>query len=178
MHLEPRDAERHHDIRRGVRLGKQILDLFARADVPIGYAGRAHLILRALGQSPALTHGLHDLERALFGHPALNQIQHDIVAAADGLGDGRGLGKNQVAGVSQPHIGAMREARKADERVKFCRLRLLQHPPRKAGAKFRDGARANWAQDRVILIAQDFAGGEDGHGVLIVERNLLRVHAR
>ena len=28
---------------------------------------------------------LHDLERSLFGHPAFDEVQHDIVAAADGV---------------------------------------------------------------------------------------------
>ena len=94
MHLEPRNAEGHHDIRRRVGLREEILDLFARADVPFRHAGGLHLLLRAVGQTSALSDGLHDLERPLFGHAALDEIQHDIVAAADGVVDGGGLGQN------------------------------------------------------------------------------------
>ena len=94
VHLEPRDAEGHHDIRRRVGLREKVLDLLARADVPFRDACGLHLLLRAVGQTAALSDGLHDLERPLFGHPAFDEVQHDIVAAADGVVDGGGLGQD------------------------------------------------------------------------------------
>ena len=107
MHLEPRDAKRHHDVCRRVRLREQILDLLAGADVPVRHAGRLHLLLRALGQAASLTDGLHDLERPLFRHTALDEIEHDVVTAADGVVDAGGLGEDEVARVAEPHVRAV-----------------------------------------------------------------------
>ena len=177
VHLEPRDAEGHHDIRRRVGLREKILDLLAGADVPFRHACGLHFLLRAVGQTSALSDGLHDLERPLFGHPAFDEVQHDIVAAADGVVDGGGLGQDQIARVAQPHVRAVGEAGQADERVEFCRLRLLQHSAREARAEFRDGDGADRPQNGVVFIAQHLAGREDRHGILIVERDFLRVDA-
>ncbi len=48
---------------------------------------------------------------------------------------------------------------------------------REAGAEFRDGDGADRPQNGVVFIAQHLAGREDRHGILIVERDFLRVDA-
>ena len=72
MDLEPRDAEGHHNIRRCVCFREEVFDLFTRTDVPLRNARGLHLVLRALGKPAPLSDGLHDLERALFGHAAFD----------------------------------------------------------------------------------------------------------
>ena len=107
MHLEPRDAEGHHDIGCRVCFREEVFDLFARANVPVRNTRGDHFLLRALRQAAALSDGLHDLERALFRHAAFDEIEHDVVAAPDGVVDAGGLGQDQVARISEPHVRAV-----------------------------------------------------------------------
>ena len=79
--------------------------------------------------------------------------------------------------VAQPHVRAVGEAGQPDERIEFRRLRLLQHPAREARAEFRDSDGTDRPQNGIVFIAQHLAGREDRHGILIVERDLLRVDA-
>ena len=178
MDLEPGDAEGHHHIGHGVGLGEQVGDLFTGADVPVGHAGGLHLLLRPVGQAPALTDRLHDLEGPLGGHPLGDEEQHDVVAAADGLADGDPLLQDQVPGVAQPHVGAVGEAGQPDQNIELVGLGLLQHPPNEGGSEFRDGGAAGGAQNFVVLIAQRLGGLEDGHGVRVVQRDLPGVYSR
>ena len=107
MHLEPRDAERHHDVGRRVRLGEEVFDLLAAADVPVRHAGGLHFLFCAVRQAAALSDGLHDLERPLFRHSALDKVEHDVVAAADGVVDAGGLGQDEVSRVAEPDVRAV-----------------------------------------------------------------------
>ena len=68
MHLEPCNAECHHDIRNGVRLGEKVSYLAAGLNIPLGNAESVHLLFGITGELAAfldlaLTHGLHGLER-------------------------------------------------------------------------------------------------------------------
>ena len=153
VHLEPGDAEGHHDIGHGVGLGEQVLDLLAGADIPVRYAGGHHFLLRPLRQTSALSDGLHDFERPFFRHSAGDQVEHDIVAAADGGVNRGGFGGNQVFGVAQPHVGAVGEAGQPHQGVKPGGHGVHQHAPGEAGVEFRDGNGPGGAENGVILIA-------------------------
>ena len=108
--LEPGNTEGHHYIGHGVGLGEQIFDLLAGANIPIRYPRVDHFLLRALRQTPALSDRLHDFKGTLLRHPTGNQIQHNIVTAADGLVNRCGFGCDQVLGVAQPNVCAVGEA--------------------------------------------------------------------
>ena len=170
--LKPGDAEGHHHVGHGVGLGEQVGDLFTGANVPLGHPVLPHLILRPLGKAPALPHRLHDLEGALGVHTLGDQKQHDIVPAADGLADLGGAGGDEVLGVAQPHVGTVGEAGQPHQDIKLIGLGVLQHAPDKAGAELRDGGAAGGTQNLVVLIAQGLGGLEDGHGVLVVQRDV------
>ena len=108
--LKPGNAERHHHVCHGVRLGEQVFYLLAGANVPVGNAGINHFLLCPLRQSPALSHCLHNFEGALLRHSAGDEVNHNVVTAANGLVNGGGFGGNEILGVAQPHVGAMGEA--------------------------------------------------------------------
>ena len=148
VHLEPRDAERHHDIGDRVRLGEHILDLFARVDVPVGHVLLAHRALHLLGQALALTHGLHGLERQLGLHALQNQVVHDIVAAADAAGQRDAL-VHQLLRVAQPHVRAVRQAGNRDQLGKGRGLGLLDHAAHEFGAELGHRKAAEVAQNGV-----------------------------
>ena len=170
--LEPGDPEGHHHVGYGVGLGEQISDLFTGADVPVGHPVLPHLVLRSLGQSPSLSHRLHDLEGALGLHPLGNEEQHDVIPAADGLADlGRPRG-DQVLGVAQPHVGTVGEAGQTHQNIELVGLGVLQHPADKGGAELRDGGAAGGPQDLVVLIAQHLGGLEDRHGIPVIQRDV------
>ena len=135
-----------------------------------------HLVLGALGEALPLSDGLHDLEGPLFVHAAGDEVDHDVIPAADGLADGGGVGEDQVPGVAQPHVGAMGKAGQPNQNVKLRRLGLLQHPPDKGGAELRDGRGAGRAQNFVVLVTQDLGGDEDGPGARVVQGDDLGIH--
>src|SRR5699024_9069339 len=87
--LEPGYAEGHHDIGHGVGLREEVFYLPAGADIPVRHARVVHLALRALGQAAALADGFHYLEALLVRHALRDEVEHDVVAAADGLLDAR-----------------------------------------------------------------------------------------
>ena len=55
--------------------------------------------------------------------------------------DRGGARQDQVLGVAQPHISAVRETGQAQEGVKVLGLGVDEHPTGKAGAELRDGRR-------------------------------------
>ena len=181
MHLEPRDAEGHHHIGHGVSLGEQIADLGKRLNVPVGHLVLPHGLLPALGEAAllhlALTDSLHDLEAHLGVQPHGDQVQHDIVAAAHRFQNRGRTADDQVAGVAQPHVGAVGEARQTHQRIKVVRLGVHQHLAGEPGVELRDSHGAGGAQYLVILVPQHLGGGENGHGVRVVQRNLPGVDA-
>ena len=156
---------------------EQIGNLFAGADVPVGYAMLLHLVLGPFWKPPALSDRLHDLEGPLFLHAAGDEIEHDIVPAADGLANGSSAGQDQVPGVAQPHIGAVRETGQPHQNVEFGGLGLLQHAPDEGGAELRNGGGSGRAENRVVLVPQCLRGNEDTPGIRIVQRDGLGVHA-
>ena len=181
MHLEPRDAERHHNVRDRVRLGEHVLDLFARVDVPVGDVLLAHRSLHFFSQALALTHALHGLERQLGLHALQNQVVHDIVTAADTAGQRDAL-MHKLLRVAQPHVRAMRQAGDRDQLREGRGLGLLDHAAYELCAELRHRQTAEVAQDRVgvrvfTCVFQCLARMEQAHGIRVVERDLLRIDA-
>ena len=183
MHLEPRDAERHRDIRDRVRLREQILDLPAGFDPPLRHAELLHLFHDAVRPrlalvNSALTHGLHEFERALRLHAHVDEIEHDVVSAADAFVGRRDAVDDDVVDVAGPHVRAVGEARQTDERGKLVRLRVHEHLARERRTELRHADRTGMADDRVaVRDAERLGRGEDAHGLRIVERDLAGVDA-
>ena len=181
--LEPRDAESHHDISHGVSLREEVGDLAAGLDVPIGHAPVAHLLFGVAGKLPALldlalTHGLHRLECEGRLDADGDKVEHDIVTAADGLVDVCDAVYDEVMDVARPHVGAVREAGKPDERIELLGLGVDKHLAGERRAEFRDADGAGLADDRIVVRqAEDGGGGEDRHRVRVGEGYLLCVDA-
>ena len=181
MDLEPGDAEGHHDVGHGVGLGEQIADLGQRLNVPVRYIVLHHGLLPALVEAAllhlALSHLLHDLE-AHFGVKALgDQVQHNIVTAAHSFQNAGGAAEDQLPGIAHPHVRTVGEAGEPYQRIEILGLGVNEHLAGEPGVELRDGHSAGWPQNRVILIAQHLAGNENGHGLRIVQRDLMGVHA-
>ena len=135
-------------------------------------------VLKAAALDLALTHALHDLERKLGVHAAADEIEHDIVTAADRLVDRRRAGHDQILGVAEPHVRAVREAGQPHKDIKALRLRVDEHLACEAGAEFRDADRAGLADDRIVVRqAERRCAAEDAHRLRVVERDLARVDA-
>ena len=181
MDLEPGDAEGHHDVGHGVGLGEQVADFGQRLNVPVRYIVLHHGLLPALIEAAllhlALSHLLHDLE-AHFGVKALgDQVQHNIISAAHRFQNAGGAAEDQLPGVAHPHVRTVGEAGEPHQCVEVLGLGVDQHLAGEPGVELRDGHGAGWPQNRVILIAQHLAGNENGHGLRIVQRDLMGVHA-
>ena len=173
MHLEPGDTEGHHHIGHGVGLGEQIADFGQGADVPIGHVVLPHGLLPAVLEAAlfhlALTDGLHDFEGHLGVKAHGNEIEHNVITAAHRLQNGGGAADDQLTGIAHPHVGAMAEAGQTHQGVEIGGLGVHQHAAGEAGVELRDGHGAGLAQNLVMLIAQHLGGGEDAHGVRIVQ---------
>ena len=122
----------------------------------------AHLLHNALRPrlalvDRALSDGLHEFEGTLLRQTALDEIEHDIVAAADGLIDRGRAAQDQVLRVAEPDVRAVGESGKADERVELCRLGVHEHPAGEARAEFRNADCADLRQNLVMLIAEHLA---------------------
>ena len=116
VHLEPRDAERHHNVCDRVRFREEVTDLRKRLDVPLRHVVLAHLldphrpVPRLAALDLALSDGLHDLKAHLRVKPHRNEVEHDIVTAADGLQNARRAADDQILRVAEPHVRAVGEA--------------------------------------------------------------------
>ena len=147
VYLEPRDAEGHHDVGHGVGLGEQVADLGQGLDVPLRHLVGPHGVLPPVLEATlfhlTLSDGLHDLEAHLGVQAHVDQVEHDVVAAAHGLQNRGGAADDQVPGVAQPHVGAVGEAGQAHQGIEVLGLGIHQHLPGKRRAEFgdADGAR-------------------------------------
>ena len=180
MDLEPGDAEGHHDVGHGVGLGEQVADFGQRLNVPVRYIVLHHGLLPALIEAAllhlALSHLLHDLE-AHFGVKALgDQVQHNIISAAHRFQNAGGAAEDQLPGVAHPHVRTVGEAGEPHQCVEVLGLGVDQHLAGEPGVELRDGHGAGWPQNRVILIAQHLAGNENGHGVRVIQGDLVGVY--
>ena len=116
MHLEPRDAERHHDIGDRVRLREEVADLGKRLDVPLRHIVLAHFldphrpVPCLAGFDLALSDGFHGLKAHLRVKPHRNEVEHNVVTAADGLQNARRAANDQILRVAEPHVRAVGEA--------------------------------------------------------------------
>ena len=94
-----------------MRLREQVGDLAQGRDVPLRHAVLLHrfdpAVLEAAALDLALADALHDLERELGVHTAADEVEHDIVAAADRLVDRRRAGHDEVLRVAEPHVRAV-----------------------------------------------------------------------
>ncbi|CAN4043737.1 NADP-specific glutamate dehydrogenase, partial [Dysosmobacter welbionis] len=179
MDLEPGDAEGHHHVGHRVGLGEQVADLGQGVDVPLRHVVVPHGLHPALVKAAllhlALADLLHDLEAHLGVQALGDQVQHDIVPAAHRLQNGGGAADDQLPGVAQPHVCPVGEAGEPYQRVEVLGLGIHQHLPGESGVELRDRHGAGGAQNLVVLVSQHFAGGEDGHGVRVIQGNLAGV---
>ena len=180
MDLEPGDAEGHHDVGHGVGLGEQVADFGQRLNVPVRHIVLHHGLLPALVEAAllhfALSHLLHDLE-AHFGVKALgDQVQHNIVTAAHRFQNAGGAAEDQFPCVAHPHVRTVGEAGEPYQRVEILGLGVNEHLAGEPGVELRDGHGAGGAQNGVIFIAQHLAGNEDGHGIRVVQGDLMGVY--
>ena len=161
-------------------LGEQIADLGQRLNVPVRYIVLHHSLLPALIEAAllhlALSHLLHDLEAHLRIKALGDQVQHNIVTAAHRFQNAGGAAEDQLPGVAHPHVRTVGEAGEPHQCVEILRLGVNEHLAGEPGVELRDGHSAGWPQNRVILIAQHLAGNENGHGLRIVQRDLMGVH--
>ena len=158
MDLEPGNAKRHHHIGHGVGLGEEIADLRQRLNVPIGHMVLAHGLLPAVLEAAlfhlALTHRLHDLKGHLRLKTHLDQVEHDIVAAAHRLQNTGRAADDQLTGVAQPHIRTVGKAGQTHQRIEILGLGVHEHTAGKAGVELRDGHCAGGTQYLIVFIAQ------------------------
>ena len=166
-----------------MRLREQVLDLPAGFDPPLRHAELLHLFHDAVRPrfalvDGALTHGLHEFERALRLHAHVDEIEHDVVPAADAFVGRRDTVDDDVVDVAGPHVRAVREARQTDERGKLVRLRIHKHLARERRAELRHADRAGVTDDRVaVRYAERLGRGEDAHGFRVIERDFAGVDA-
>ena len=183
MHLEPRNAERHHDICHGVRFREKVGNLAAGFYVPIRYAEIAHLLFGVARKFAgflylALTHRLHRLESESGLHALLDKVDHDVVAATDGLVDRGDAVYDEVVDVARPHVGAVGEAGQTHKRVELLGLGIHKHLPGKGRAELRNADRAGLADYGIVVRQTESRGGdEDRHRFRVGKGNFLRVHA-
>ena len=71
----------------------------------------------------------------------------------------------------------MGEAGETDEGVEPLRLGVTEHLSGELGVKLRHSHGPSGAQNGVVLVAQGGGVGKDGHGVLVVQGDLLGVDA-
>ena len=173
MDLEPGDAEGHHHIGHGVGLGEQIADLGQGVNVPVGHLMGPHGILPPVLEAAlfhlALSDGLHDLEAHFGVQTHMDEIEHDVVPAAHGLQNRGSAADDQVPGIAQPHVGAVGEAGQAHQGIEILGLGIHQHAPGEPGVELRNGHGPGGAQQLVVFKAQHPGGGEDAHGVRVVQ---------
>ena len=87
-HLAVSHPPGHHHIGCRLGLGEHVLDFQAGLDIPFRHIVLTHLCHPLVLQPLALSHTLHDGEGKPFLQPHLNQIDHNIIPAADGCLDG------------------------------------------------------------------------------------------
>ena len=171
VHLEPGDAEGHHNIGHGVGLGEEVGYFPAGFDIPIRHLERAHLLLSLAGEPAAaldlaLTYILHDLEGQRGLHAHRDKVEHDVVAAGDSLIDVGNFVDDKVADIAGPNIRAVGEAGKAHKGGKAAGLGVGEHLAGKRSAKLRHADAAGFADDGVIIgQPQSRRACEDGHGL-------------
>ena len=161
-------------------LGEQVADLGQRLNVPVRYIVLHHSLLPALVEAAllhlALSHLLHDLE-AHFGVKALgDQVQHNIISAAHRFQNAGGAAEDQLPGMAHPHVRTVGKAGEPHQRVEVLGLGVNEHLAGKPGVELRNGHGAGRPQNGVVLIAQHLAGNEDGHGVRVIQGDLVGVH--
>ena len=134
-----------------------------------------------LGQSLALSDGLHRLERQLGLDALQDQVVHNIVSAADTAGQRNALA-DQLCGIAEPNVRAVRQAGNRNQLRERGWVRLLYHAAHELGAELGHGHTAEVTEDRIGIrgfrpVLKRLARMEQAHGLRVVERNLLRVHA-
>ena len=92
MCLEPGDSKGHHDIGHGVSLGEKISNFAGGFDPPVGNLHLTHQVLCIAGEAAALFHlsfsdCLHGFEGEGRLHALTDEIDHNVITAADGIVD-------------------------------------------------------------------------------------------
>ena len=104
--------------------------------------------LHLLGQTLALSDGLHRLERQLGLDALQDQVVHNIVSAADTAGQRNALA-DQLCGIAEPNIRAVRQTGNRNQLRERGRVRLLDHAAHELGAELRNRHTAEVTEDRV-----------------------------
>ena len=175
--LIPGDSPRHHDIGRGVGFRKHVFDLLAGFDVPFRHIMLSHLLLPLGSQAFPFPDLLHDHERHLRVKSLADQVNHDVVTAADGGRDRAGPAHNQVLGVAQPDVGSVRKTGDPDQVRQVLRFCVDQHLDRKFRSELRDSQGSQrTAADILRFYAEGIRVLEQGHHLPVVQRNVDRPH--
>ena len=154
-------------------LGEKILDFPAGLDIPVRYTERAHLLFCVSRERSgflylSLSDRFHRLEGQRRLHADRNQIEHDIVTAADCFINAGDSVYDQIMDVSCPDIGPVREAGKPDQCIELLWLCIHQHLAGKASAEFRHSNGPGLSDDRIILRkTQRSRTCEDAHRLFI-----------
>ena len=122
-----------------------------------------HLARRDL----ALPHALHDREALARVHSLLNQVHHDVVAAADRRLKRRGVRLDQHLRISLPHVRPVRESRDPDQVRESLRLRLEHHVHGEIRSELRNAERPEPAAHDLLR------GDAERGGVLKQAHDLL-----
>ncbi len=157
-------------------LGEHVGDFLAAFNKPVLHLMLPHDLFHLRAQPPALAHIFHDVKGRLGGQAFVHQGQHDVVPGADALLEAGGLAEDQVPGVAAPHIGAVGKAGDADQVCNAGGLGLVQNPPHKGGAKFRDAQCTGGASQLFLGQPQGFGGGEQGQHIFVIQRDVQIVH--
>ncbi len=178
-HLAVGNAPGHHHIGDRVGFREHVFDLFAGIDVPLRNAVRQHFRFPLLPEPPAFANRFHDREGQALVQPHLNQIHHDIVAAADG-GLNRGLAaQNQILGVAHPHVGAVGQTGDPHQIGKILRFGVDQHLHGEIRAELRHPQRPQPAAADVLRTdPQGRRILKQRHDLRAVQRNIRRVQSR
>ena len=160
-------------------LREHVFDLQAGVVIPLRHPRLLHRLLHLRLQSLPLTHGFHCLE----GHRRIlalaDEVNHNIIAAADAACQRADALCNQIRSVAKPHVRSVGKARNLDQLRQRCRFGILQHSHDKLRSEFRNTERADL--DAAVLLrrnSEGFQTNEQLHDALIVQRKLNRIHAR
>ena len=183
--LEISHTPSHHDIGHGMGLGEHVLDLLAASHVPFGHIMLGHHILPAApfiafsGGHFALPDIFHDTEGIPRREPHMHQIYHDIVTAADGRGQLAGACLDQILGISQPHIRTVGQSGDPYQIREILRIRIDHHLHGEVRSELRDSqGPEGCAIDILRRDPQRLRSVEEGHYLLVVQRNRLRIQSR
>ncbi|MNC04906.1 hypothetical protein D3C75_523570 [compost metagenome] len=120
-----------------MRLREHVLDLLTGINVPCRHIALLHFVLPFLAQTAALPHAFGNFEGQACIHTRfINEIEHDVVPAANNRFDGAGAVFDQFLGIAQPNSRSMGQTGNLQQVGKGGRLGFLQHLADELGTHF------------------------------------------